>query len=196
MRAVPESCTILIPRPLTNSDHVEALYRAVAVQLPASAYVFDMRAVDFITPSGVIALVMAARRLAEQSGHAVALVRMCAPVHRYLEGMNVFAVTHPWLQPAPLLDDAWTRNPATPNLLELTLMTGSKDVEVVMTRAEQMFQRWLRLPEIQNVLSVLSEVCANVYQHSGDSSGCVLIQKYEVSRSMKLARRTYFYCCR
>ena len=34
------------------------------------------------------------------------------------------------------------------------------------------------IPNLGDLLNVLSELCANVYQHSGDHQGCVLIQKY------------------
>jgi hypothetical protein len=48
-----------------------------------------------------------------------------------------------------------------------------------MERARRIFSRWLPIPDLNNLLRVLSELCSNIYQHSGDSHGCALIQKYE-----------------
>lgn len=77
------------------------------------------------------------------------------------------------------LSEEWHRNPETPNLLELTIITGPKDVERVVTRAKRIFNHWLTTPHLDSLLTVLSELCANIYQHSGDSQGCVLMQKYD-----------------
>lgn len=172
----------LTPYALDNFDTVEAFYQDVLAQPPAVSYIFDMKHINFITPYGVIALVLTARTLSARSGTSVILTRLNDSVHHYLQRMDVFDVGRGWLYPDSTIDQAWYRNAATPNLLELTPITSAQDVEAVTARADHIFQRWLHPSDLRTLLSVLSEVCANIYQHSGDQFGCVVIQKHEIGR--------------
>ncbi len=162
-----------------NPQAIESFYSIVQSVPPADQYILDAKAVSFVRPYGAIALVTAARLLAGYSGHPVQLENLGDEVYPYLQRMNLFDVDKNWLQPTFSLNDEWSRNPQTPNLLELTTITGPGDVTSIVSTAERIFSRWLAVPNLGSLLSALSELCANVYQHSGDSQGCVLIQKYE-----------------
>jgi hypothetical protein len=162
-------------------EDIEAFYALVDRLPPAWQYVFDMQRISFISPYGVIALITAARRLAALAGRPVRLTKLENQVHLYLKRINLFTTWEAWIQPADDLDDAWARNPQTRNLLELTQVTGPAEIASVVARAEAIFAYWLRPPNLPSFLRVLSELYTNVYEHSGDSQGCVLIQKYEPS---------------
>jgi hypothetical protein len=175
-----ESIVLQVPNVLGGSSQaVESFCSTVQSVPPAGQYIFDMGAVSFVRPYGAVALIILARLLAGYSGQPVQLENLDNQVHLYLQRMNLFEVGPNWLQPADTLSDEWARNPQTPNLLELTTIAGPKDVAAIVSRAECIFSRWLMVPNLGSLLSVLSELCANVYQHSGDSQGCMLIQKYE-----------------
>lgn len=174
------SAIVPIPNVLkADVKHVEVFYDLINALPPADQYVFDMSSVDFVKPYGTIALVMTARRLSGLSGRPVKLRNLTNQVHLYLHRMDLFDVGGDWLQPAEALDEEWARNPQTPNLLEVTMITDSQDVTTVITRAERIFSRWLMIPNLYDLLNVISELCTNIYEHSGDHEGCVLIQKYE-----------------
>lgn len=98
-----------------------------------------------------------------------------------MEQVNLFTVAKEWLQLDEKLpaEQRWDRNPQTANLLELTPITSAADVARVMERAETIFSRWLQLPNLGSLLKVISELCSNIYQHSGDPHGFVLIQRYQ-----------------
>lgn len=141
----------------------------------------DLGNARFIKPMGLMMLVLVARRIAAQSGQPVRLVNLNNDLLAYLERVNLFDVAHQWLE----LDDRlpeqrWERNPQTANLLELTPITNAGDVAQAMARAEAIFSRWLHLPNLGSLLKVISELCSNIYQHSGDPYGFVLIQRYQV----------------
>lgn len=170
--------TILVPNVLTEITAVEKFYISVEQTSPADQYVFDMSGVTFVKPYGVIALLSAARHLAGLSGHPVRVENLAGDVHAYLDRVDLFDVGNNWLQPADSLDEEWSRNPQTANLLELTLIAGPEDVTTIAARAHRIFSYWLGTKELNSLLNVLSEVCANVYQHSGDQ-GYALIQRYE-----------------
>jgi len=163
--------------------NVEALHTLVDGRRPAERFVLDMRRVDFVKPYGVVALLLAARRLVGLSGRRVELANVDRQVRSYLERMNLFEVCGDWVSPAEVLEESWDRNPQTPNLLELTAIEGPQNVVRAITKAERVFSRWLDVPDLSDLLRVLSELCANVHQHSGDPLGCVMIQKYEEGSS-------------
>lgn len=143
-------------------------------------YAFDASDVGFVKPMGIMALVLAARRITEQSGHPVRLINLDDALLAYLERINLFAVADKWLQmDRDLPEERWDRNPQSANLLELTPITNAIDVAKVMERAQGVFSRWLQLPNLGSLLNVISELCSNIYQHSGDAHGFVLIQRYQ-----------------
>jgi len=167
---------IRIPNILGQSSaEVEHFYELVLSAPQANHYQFDMREVQWIKPYGVVALILAARYLAKKSDDIVQIRNIKQEIHLYLNRMDVLGNSQ-WLVSTETLSDEWLRNPQTPNLLELTQITGPKDVETIITRAQQVFKRWLMQNDLDNLINVLAEVCANIYQHSGDVHGCALIQ--------------------
>lgn len=174
---------ITVPDSLGGSvGDVETLHTLVEGRKLAERFVLDLGRVGFVKPYGVVALLLTARRLAVISGRRVELANMGRQVHSYLERMDLFDVGGDWLVPARGLDEGWDRNPQTPNLLELMVIEGPQDVVTAISRAERVFSRWLDVPDLNGLLRVISELCANVHQHSGDLAGCVMIQKYETAR--------------
>lgn len=164
-----------------DTQDVEQFFLLVQSTLSAAAYVFDMKNVRFVSPYGVIALITTARYLSTRSDQPVWLDNLDDRIHSYLHRMDLFDLGWSWLQPTSRLDGHWARNPQTPNLLELTVIVGPEDVTMVASRARRIFSRWLMVPNLGSLLNILSELCANIYQHSGDRYGCVLIQKYEMT---------------
>lgn len=171
--------TLEVPNVLSNGPSgVETFFMQVA-QLPRGGrYVFDLAHVTFVEPCGVIALLTAARHLSLISGKQVLFKNLREDTHQYLDRMDLFQVGRTWLRPTLSLNQEWSRNAGTVNLLELTCVRNYDDVSAVADRAEAIFADWLDRDELQNLLQVISELCQNIYQHSGDPDGCVLIQKY------------------
>jgi signal transduction histidine kinase len=158
---------------------VENLLSRLALLPDAGRYVFDMRAVRFIEPCGAIALLSAVRYCATGSGRAVLMKNIDEQIYLYLERMNFFQLTRAWLKPVLRLNEEWSRNPHSLNLLELTEVTGYDEMSVVIERARDIFKSCLSPDELADLLRVISELCQNIYQHSGDAHGCIMIQKYQ-----------------
>lgn len=178
-----QTATLRVPDVLNGiAPHGEGVYTLVTDAPLADQYVLDMGAIGFVRPYGVVALVSAARCLSKRSGRAVCLSNIPSEVHSYLHRMNLFQVGGAWLRCSDHLDDEWLRSDYTANLLELTTIGRTDDVETAVARARRIFSQWLAIPNLGELCIVLSELCANIYQHSGDPFGCVLIQKYGPSR--------------
>lgn len=171
--------TVLIPDALKYGiAGVETLYSAVAHAPRSARYVFDMKDVPFLQPCGVIALLSAVRHCSDLSGHRVIIINLNDRLFSYLDRMDLFKVAEGWLAPIGNVTDRWNRSSHTANLLELTKIGCPEDVEAVVERAERIFAPCLTEDELGSLLSVLSELCSNVFEHSHDPHGCALIQKY------------------
>lgn len=171
--------TIQIPETLKYGiTGVEDLYNSVANSSRSNRYVFDMKEVRFVEPCGVIALLSAARHCAALSGNRVIIINLNEQLFPYLERMNLFEVGERWLTPIGNIGERWSRNSCSAKLLELTKIEGPDDVEAIVERAERIFAPCLTEDELGSLLSVLSELCSNVFEHSYDPDGCALIQKY------------------
>lgn len=162
-----------------NVQKIDNLFRLLSANL-SDQVTLDLGNAGFVKPMGVMALVLAARYIVEQVGHPVRLTNLGDDLLAYLERVNLFQVAGDWLE----LDDKlpeqhWERNPHTINLLELTPISHAGDVALAMERAEAIFSHWLRLSNLGSLLKVISELCSNIYQHSGDPYGFVMIQRYQ-----------------
>ncbi|GJD19904.1 hypothetical protein RIVM261_048600 [Rivularia sp. IAM M-261] len=182
--------TLAVPNVFgANVEDVEKFYCLVTKAPKTDQYIFDMGIVAFINPYGAIALVLAARYLCSISKRPVKLKKLHNNLYLYLKRMNIFNISGDWLQPIDAFDEDWSRNSNTPNLLELTIIQSPSDVTAIVERAENIFTNWLKFPDLQNLLRVISELCSNVYEHSEDNCGCILIQKYEMTSQKQVAVR-------
>lgn len=178
--SIQPTATLLVPDTLRHgTGGVETLFKLLTELPLAKRYVFDMGNVTFIEPCGVIALLSAVRFCAAQSGKRVLIKNLNEQLYPYLDRMDLFRVAKGWLKPLAPLNEEWNRNAHTINLLELTPVTGYDDMIVVVERARCIFAPCLSADELSNLLRVISELCQNIYQHSGDEHGCIMIQKYQ-----------------
>lgn len=160
-------------------NDVELLYAQLEQIPPTDQYILDMSAVNFARPYGVIALICAARRLASRANKPVLLENLLPAVHSYLHFMKLFDIGADFIHIVEPLKQAWQPAATTPDQLHLTIAVNPASVEAIAAQAKSIFAHWLTTSNLGNLLNVISELCANIYQHSGDSQGCILIQKYK-----------------
>ncbi len=159
---------------------VEPFYAQVAQAPPARQYSLDMAAVSFVRSYGTMALMNAARQLSQRSGTPLLLKNLRPNVHSYLHFMRLFELGGDFMQVASGTPQPW--QPAnSPDHLQLTYVTGSASVEAVVDRARAIYSYWLQVHNYSNLMSVISELGANIYQHSGDVRGGILMQKIQSS---------------
>jgi len=139
-----------------------------------------MSQVNFIHPYGLLALVIIGRTLRQISGNKVLLSHLKLNVHQYLERMDLCNVGRGWLKVDIPLQKNWSRDPLTTKLLELTLISSLEDIEAVVLRVEKIYNECFSISHLNNLISVISELSTNLFEHSGDKSGCILIQKFKI----------------
>lgn len=172
--------TIPIPDVLRREvSDIENVYSLVASAPPEHCYQFDLRSVTFIEPHGVIALIIGARHLVACSDQRVRITNIPPKIYPYLHRMDFLTVGQNWLWTTDTCDEeAWSRSSTTENLLELTTMASPDDLRRAMERAHIIFSHWLPAHYLNRLHTVVSELCTNIYTHSEDPAGCILIQKY------------------
>lgn len=176
------SITINIPDPTILGGDVEDLetyYNTLNQLQVANQYILDMSNTSFVRTYGVLALVITSRKLAKLSGQPVLLKNLTNDVNEYLHSINFFKIGSDWVRCSNTVDQVDETNNQIPDRLELTTIAGSKSVELIAECAETIFSHWLRVSDLHKLVNVLSELCSNVYQHSNDPQGCILIQKVQ-----------------
>ncbi len=160
-------------------DDLDSLFQIASDVESIDNVVIDMRGTDFLIPSRAVGLVLVCRYIWLKAGTRVLIKNVSQKIQKYMLRMDIPSHAQDWLKIDNLGNDKWSRNPYTPQLLELTGIASSSDVERVVERAGIIFGQWLEAGSLNSFLSALSELCSNVYQHSQDSNGVVTIQKYE-----------------
>jgi len=172
--------TLAVPDTLRHGTGGVEIFFNLLAELPnARRYMFDMGGVTFAEPCGVTALLSGVRHCNARSREKVLMKNLNDQLFLYLRRMDFFQVADAWLMPLTSLNQEWNRSAHTINLLELTPVTGYEDMSAVVERARSIFTPYLAPDELSSLLRVISELCQNVYQHSGDAQGCVMIQKYQ-----------------
>jgi anti-sigma regulatory factor (Ser/Thr protein kinase) len=178
--------TIYVPDTLRGPpDTVESFLSLIAGTQSRRRVVLNFSAVTWIYPYGAAILLEACRYLAKLSGHLVRIASLRSGVHAYLRRIDFFERLEGIAYTKDPFDDVdeWSRNPASPNVLELVSLGEHTDVYEVGRRARKILQYWLGSDsqDIDWIVSLLAEACSNVVDHSNDA-GAVTVQKYEHQR--------------
>jgi len=176
--------TIALPNAFGGGPHsVEAALALLTACPDGSAVDLVLDRIGWVCPYGAAMLLAACRYLAVRSRRPVLVRGLIVGVHAYLRRIDFFTaypdvvVTTDGFQAA----DDWARSAASSNVLELIPVITLDDVFVVAHRARSILTCWLgHSVDVDRVVSLLAEACANVVDHSRDA-GVVAIQKYERS---------------
>lgn len=157
---------------------LENLYRRIASASHLFTNCFDLSKIKFLGPYDVIGLVTSARLITQQQGHPIQLVDANANILQYLTRINVFTTASQWLLPP---ETPFQTNNVTPkhsdHLLELTAIRQETEIFDIVQRVRQICLP-LQVANLEKILRILSELCQNAFEHSGDTHGMVMVQCY------------------
>ncbi len=174
---------IVVPDVLSNGpETVEKLFKLLNTP-PLSGPVFlDMAGVSWIQPYGAVSLHGFCRYLKQLTREPVRFVRLRKKIHAYLRRIDFFTCENDIVSPTEVFrpSDDLSRSPASSTVLELFPIQTQKDVYEVASRGRRILTSWLEdaKDDIDRIVSLVSEACGNVVDHSGDM-GMVMIQKYD-----------------
>lgn len=165
-------------------DKAEALFALLhdsssSIQGPIA---LDLTSVSWIHPYGAISLLGVCRYLRHLTHSPVRLTGLQNPIHAYLRRIDFFkydtdvVYTTDYFNPSSDL----SRSSSSSNVLELFPICTSGDIYAVADRARRILAYWFdknSMYDLDNIVTLLSETCSNIVDHSGDT-GIVMVQKY------------------
>lgn len=170
--------------PSVGYRDVEVLYRAVSADEPL---LFDARRVEWVHPTGMVALLAAAKVARDRSGVAS---KLTLPEGRKGQGVSSYLGSSGFLRAAREVFDSPLpstsrrgRRPAD-TLLEVTSIATNPDVHKVVdhvqSQAAVVLSDRLRYPKTSLVgfSLILAEACQNIVEHA-QGSGWVAAQSYK-----------------
>jgi anti-sigma regulatory factor (Ser/Thr protein kinase) len=150
--------------------------------------ILDLSSLTFIEPYSMLALLLLGRNHLRNTGERLRLVNIPLNIHQYLARMDflsagVFDCTS-------RLDEKllYRRSSFSNRVIEVTDIPGreresiraiSGIIAVFRKRARHILKYWLNTEIIDYFVTVISEVCQNIFEHSLDSGYCAM-QTYSV----------------
>lgn len=150
--------------------------------------ILDLSSLTFIEPYSMLALLLIGRNHLRNTGERLRLVNIPLNIHQYLARMDflsagVFDCTS-------RLDEKllYRRSSFSNRVIEVTDIPGreresiraiSGIIAVFRKRARHILKYWLNTEIIDYFVTVISEVCQNIFEHSLDSGYCAM-QTYSV----------------
>jgi len=156
------------------------------LKLFLSSDTIDLRAVSFIDPFGMVALLEIGEICLREDVRKTIVLPSSAEVERYLERMDFFPFAERYFSleyAASNPSERNARNTESDVLLEITPIERSNDIHFIVgkvrDRAQSILVKHLHYDEraINGFIVALSEVCQNIIEHS-EFRGYVGIQKY------------------
>lgn len=166
----------------TTESTADAFVKAVLDNLSLAPLAFDMSYVRFIYPYGAMLLLSVARYVTKITGSRVCLYNLQPKVAAYLERMDLFENGCEWLYADDVLSEKFFRSKSPTTLVEVARLQSVRSQAEFLNRARRIMNMWLSDNERENdgILTVLSEICGNAREWSGDE-GQAMIQCYNWS---------------
>lgn len=150
----------------------------------------DLSRISFIEPYSMLSLLLIGRKYLRKSGNKLKLINVPINIHQYLHRMDFFKPgiydVAEGLNEKLLLK----RSSFSKRVLEITEIPNKEreSVKVITSivgafrkKAEHILKYWLSDTMIDYFVTVISEICQNIYEHSLDS-GYLAMQTYSVGK--------------
>lgn len=158
----------------------------------------DFQNVQFVTPFCLLGILLNCRKITGLVGEKVRLINLSEQLYLYLNRMKFFSNAENWVTiSSKYLDlDPWSENPHSVNLIEISRIDKDQDkgsqnvldiVGLLRERARDIFTVWLQKDyfEIDEFVTVLSEIAQNIFEHSHDY-GYVALNRYKFKDKTRL----------
>ena len=150
----------------------------------------DLSRITFIEPYSMLSLLLIGRNYLRKSGNKLRLTGIPINIHQYLHRMDffkagVFDVPEPLNEKLLLKRSSFSNRVLEiieiPNKERESVRVISGIVGVFRKRAEHILKYWLSDRVTDYFVTVISEICQNIYEHSLDS-GYLAMQTYSVGK--------------
>lgn len=146
----------------------------------------DLSSISFIEPYSMLGLLLLGRNHIRNIGTKLTLKNIPLSIHQYLYRMD-FLNQEIFSVPEKLNEQYFLkRSPMSKNLVEISAIPNkeresikaiSSAISVFRKRAKHIMKHWLSDTIVDLFVTVISEICQNIYEHSLDS-GYLAMQSY------------------
>ncbi|HOE19882.1 MAG TPA: ATP-binding protein [Spirochaetota bacterium] len=146
----------------------------------------DMANITFIEPYSLLCLLLMGRSYLRLTGERLMLHRVPPHIMQYATRMDFFKYNIFTVDESLHKDTGLKRSASSSRLLEIIEIPGkekesvkviAKVIATFRKRAIVILKNWFTLTTIDHLVTVISEICQNIFEHSLDS-GFVVIQSY------------------
>ncbi|OHD68777.1 MAG: hypothetical protein A2W19_10970 [Spirochaetes bacterium RBG_16_49_21] len=186
---MPESTELIAPNRFRDPYDFEYIIDLQG-KIFKSCRELNLSRISFIEPYSMLSLLLMGRNYLRKSGNKLKLTNIPVTIHQYLRRMDFFKAgafdTADTLSERLLLK----RSSFSRRVLEITEISNKEResveaieniVGVFRKRAEHILKRWLSDNITDYFVTVISEICQNIYEHSLDSGYCAM-QTYSIGR--------------
>jgi len=189
MKETKNGKTIKIPNKLRDPFLFEDVIH-IQRDLTGDVNGLDMSAITFIEPYSMISVLLMGRNYLRATGNKLRLVNIPVHIHQYLVRMDFFK---PGIfeDPDPLSDKYLLKRSnlssrvieiiEIPNKERMSIKVITAVIDIFRKRAEHILKFWMSDSVIDYFVTVISELCQNIFEHSLDS-GFISMQTYTIGK--------------
>ena len=143
----------------------------------------DLSGVDFVEPYSMVGLLLAGRNYLRNTGTKLGIVNVPVKIHQYLSRMDFFEEGIFTLMDKMDPSLLYKRSAFSNRVIEITEIPNkeresisaiSDIIGLFRKRAKFILKYWLSPTIIDYFVTVISEVCQNIFEHSLDSGYCAM----------------------
>lgn len=180
--------TLTVEDESLNAPSIDNLFKKINLlpQDEISAIEINLQRVKFVDPYALVTLCLAGRHLKNKYSDISVTLPDCVECQTYLHSMNFVSVVKSFAQIKNTATEPASSQPINHDVvLELTkiekkVAEPNKDIENVLNRVDTILRNQLNFgdKEISSLSNIISELCYNIKDHSGDE-GLVAVQRYQ-----------------
>ncbi len=183
---MPSRNSLLLPDAFNDSYAFEEVLNLQTRLYSGKVECLDLSKLTFIEPYSMIGLLLLGRNYLRNTGEKLSLSNIPLAVHQYLYRMDFFKKCVFNMRES--LDERFflKRSPQSRSLVEITdipnkerdsIRAISGAIAVFRKRARHLLKNWISDTNVDYFVTVISEICQNIYEHSLDS-GFLSMQAY------------------
>ncbi len=175
--------TIQTPNGFKDSYSFEEIINLRDAVYSGKKKYLDLSRIDFIEPYSMIGLLVLGREHLRNTGEKLGLVNIPFNIHQYLYRMDFFQKNI--FTPVDNLDPKYflKRSPLSRSVIEITDIPNKEResiraitniITLFRKRADYILKYWITSSVIDYFVTVISEICQNIFEHSLDSGYCAM----------------------
>lgn len=174
--------SLIIPNKCRDSYSFEEIINLLPVIYEKRINALDLSNLVFVDPYSMVCLLLLGKHILKSTGEKLKLINIPVNIHQYLSRMDFFKgniftsgkLNEKLLYKRSSFSNRVIEITAIPNKERESIKAISRIISLFRERANYILKYWLSAPVIDYFVTVISEVCQNIFEHSLDSGYCTM----------------------